>query len=379
MHTICVISDNQKHFNYFYNQFSNLPLHFSWMHGVDMALKYIPVEKPALILLVDESVQKLVEWIQLYKHKGLSVPFVCFTRALDWTSRETLWKLGAADVIRLPLIRTELEYILRALAITIRPKSEPGFGQIRGRLDDMNLLDLIPVFESGKKNGVLVLENGAQKGEIEFNHGKIVNAVFQDSDPLEAMCILSGWSGGRYYANPDKQKRRERILLTNQQVVWECQNYLNTIDNLLRKLPAQNAVLFSAPDLAYEELNPQDRTFLLNFKNGFTIQNFLNEYTGNVRFILQKISLWVNKKWLIHESEYRALIQSIEARESRSAIGKTLKRIFGKNRNAGPAVNPDLNDPSGNEELTDQPAVKKPYEFTDFDIVKRFINALEEA
>lgn len=379
MRTIFVVSENQNYFNYFYRSFSNLPVHFTWVGGMETAFKYIALEKPALLFLVSKTLERLVEWIQIYREQKYDIPFACFTRSLDWTNREMLWKMGAVDVVRLPVERNEMEYILQALARGLQPETADKKNQIKGRLADFRLIDLIQTFENRKKNGVLILENGIRKGEVEFYNGKIVNASYNESDPLEAINIMAGWTSGFFFTQFDKVKRRERIVLNNQQVILECQNYLNAITGLLSKFPPVTDILFSEPDLDYDEIGPHDRTVLLKFKSGLSIQQFLDDYIGNVKFILQKFELWFNKNWLLSEAVYEEKIRRIKEHGTKSAFSKTLRRIFGKQTDTPFNLN---NTGWRSPEITESSLFpgesKKKYRFSNFELIRRFLIAMEE-
>ena len=110
------------------------------------------------------------------------------------------------------------------LVVSIDVDKSPEINTVEGRLEDFSLVHLIQTFEEGKKSGILLLEDGIKKGEVEFIDGNLVNAVYYNIDPLEAVTIMSAWKTGHFKAKQGKTSHRKRIALTNQQMyqLYQC-------------------------------------------------------------------------------------------------------------------------------------------------------------
>lgn len=332
MKDIYVISPREEQFNLFYANFRHLPIHFSWSNDPGTALKYVELEQPSFVFLVNEDLKLLLEWIERYQNFNLDIPFLCFTSFSCRMDCNDLWKHGAIDVIFLPINKKELEYILSALVRSIEIQKGPEIDLAEGRLDDFNLIHLIQTFETGKKSAVLVLEDGIKKGEIEFTNGAIVNASYSNRDPLEAITIMSAWRQGTFRAKQGSVGYKKKINLTNQQIIMECLNYISTQEILLNKLPATDEILYASPSLNFEELSPRDRNQLLAFKDGNNLKEISQMFTGNLNQLLKKIEGWLDKKWLVKREEYEVLKKKLSEEEEVSALKRVMQKVFKKDK-----------------------------------------------
>jgi len=376
MNTILILSPEQAHFDMFTAHYGHLPIHFSWARNLDQAVKYIDLEKPTSVFLLASHIESLAEWIETLKNNSPDIPFVCFSGALDWVDREMLWKSGARDVIRLPLGRKEMEFILRS--ITIKPKgSETDVSKgIRGSLADFGVIDLIRTFETSGRSGTLYLINGAQNGQIEFDKGKVVNAEYLSCDPLEAVTVMSAWGQGQVYSRFDKHKRRRKIMLENAQVILECRNYQKMRAEMLRKLPPANKKIFTAPNLAFEEFGPNDREWLQKFSNGYSLDQAQAEFSGNLNFLLKKFLFWYEHHWLMDEETYHLQQAKLLAEKRRSIFRRIMGRIFSSKKEANEEVLAVSEELEEDDVLLE--AVKKPYHFNRLELLASFRQALEE-
>ena len=378
MNTILIVSANQADFNMFNTCYGYLPVHYSWARNPDEALKYIDIENPTHIFLVSDKIEVIMDWIEMLRTNSVRTPFVCFTKKLEWTARDMLWKSNALDIFEFPANRKELGYILRAYTLGGQEQARPMADHIRGNLSDFNVIDLIHTFEKSENSGTLVLENGAKRGTIEFEKGQICNAEFRDVDPLEAVIIFSTWDEGVFHAKFDKQKRRRKIMLENEQVVLECRNYQDEQKELLQKLPDNDVKLYTAPDLEYEEFGPKDRQWFQKFKNGLSLAELSQEYAGNQNFMLKKILLWLEHNWLMDEATFRGKQERIQAEQKKSVFKKWTSRVFHTSKKKKQVEQEMPSNEMETEDFLEQ-SVKKPYLFTDFQLIHSFQTSMEEA
>ncbi len=325
MNTIFIVSADKKYFNLFATNFGHLPIHFAWARGMDEVLKYADIEQPAYLFFISRDLETMADLIADYRKLPISVPFVCFTRELDYPARSMLWQSGAIDIISFPIARKELEYILKSFLVTMKETQEAD-EQLTGRLEDFSLIELIQTFQNSGKSGRLVLESGSRRGEIEFNNGKVVNATYPNCEALEAVTVLSTWTQGRFYGRFDKEKHPRKIVLDNEQVIAECINHQKELNDLYKELPQLDETLYTDPDIEYEEFGAKDRKLMLKFWEGYTLQQLLNEFDGNVNTLLKKIKFWLERHWLLTSEQYEKRKAQIEARQRRSMF----KKLFGK-------------------------------------------------
>ncbi|MGD9488505.1 MAG: DUF4388 domain-containing protein [Calditrichaceae bacterium] len=375
MKDVFVISDNQENFNLFYANYGHLPIHFSWAGEIDDALTYLKAEKPSFLFLVLDQLDLLLAWSGELKAKFQDIPLICFIGRLDRAGRKSVRDAGAKEIIQLPMNRSELEKILISI---MHDETESGEkdDQTQGSLEDFNLIDLLQSFEEGKKNGVLILENGPRKGDIEFNKGKVVNARFQSREPLESITIMSTWFKGQFTAKLDSKRRRERVNMTTQQITFECMNYLNLQEQLFSNLPDRSARFYTAPDMDYEDIGPSDRQILLTFKDGFTIDDILEIYIGNTNLLLERVDKWIRKKWLLRKADYDIHLKEIRDYEKMSGLQKFINKVFTRvDEDEKSAKKVSRKDKSN--DITQIPVVRQEYLFDNRELLISFIIALE--
>ena len=330
MNTIIIIAEKQDEFTLFSSNFSHLPVHFSWNKSMSDALDNLELEQPFILFAVSREKERLLEWLTTYGSSKFQIPLVAFTGSVDWADREMLWKTGVSDIVELPRSRKELEYIIRAFLIRPGENQSDSAVEIQGQLHDMNVLDIIRSFTSGGKSGTVVLSEGPSKGQLEFNKGKLVNASLAECDPVEAVMVMSLWKEGHFSGRFDKGKHKERIILDTKQVIDECLAYKADYKEYLKKLPDWDMVLFTDPDLEYMEFGPKDREILQKFRNGLSLSRFMENYEGSWNFIFKKFILWLDRKWILKEDDYRLLQAREKANARKSPIRKALDKMFSK-------------------------------------------------
>ncbi len=327
MNTIVVVTERQEDFTLFTANFSHLPVHFSWNTSMQDALDEFSFEQPFIVFVVSKDIEQLQGWVQVYDSSKYQKPLVVFTGSLEWTERDMLWRSGVSDIVELPRSKKELEYILNAFMVGAVSSGKKD-NEMQGRLQDLSITDIIDTFDKSSRSGFVLVENDTQKGQLEFYNGKLVNATLPECDPLESVCVMATWEEGVFFSRFDRDKHKERILLDNDQVILECKNYKKSYKQYHNQLPEKTTPLYTDPDLAYEEFGPKDRKIMQQFRNGLSLEDFLRGYTGSLNFILKKIILWLDRKWLLTEDDFRLLKARLKAEERRSAIGKLFDKIF---------------------------------------------------
>ena len=379
MQDVFIVSTEEEQFNLFYGNFRHLPIHFSWAKDIDSALKYFELEHPAFVFLICDDIDMLLNWVEKYNNNKIKIPFLCFTGYTHKEKSKDLWAAGAIDIIFLPMNIKELEYTLKTLVISIEVDKSPGLDIAEGRLEDFNLIHLIQTFDEGKKSGILLMEDGIKKGEVEFLDGQVVNAVYSNRDPLEAVTIMSAWKKGQFKAKQGKPTRRKRIALVNQQIIMECLNYISIQEKLIKSLPTKNEMLFPSPLINFEELSPRDRNQLLSFKDGNTLEGVMEMFTGNLNQLLRKMDKWIEKKWLVRKNEYDAILKKMKDEENKSSFKKMIEKMF--------EITKSSDEPKFFEakysylERTDivQTVTKKNNQFKNFERVGEFLKLVEES
>ncbi|MBD3226009.1 MAG: DUF4388 domain-containing protein [Caldithrix sp.] len=374
MKHFALIGEREKDFYIFYNHFNHNDIHYSWINSADNITKVIVDEKPDIAFVIGDDLEQMLQWVQAIKDAYYKIPFVCFIPHFEWKKRETLWQAGASELVQLPVMKKELEHILNTF-IPLKTEPYKNDPSIVGSLEDFRLLDLIQAFEEADKTCVIELEKNVQKGKIYIKNGRIIDAVHQSKDPLEAIKILSTWITGTFKVSELTEYHKQRLHLDNQQILLECLNTINDLQKIRKELPAPNRLYYASPVIDYEELGPSDRQAVLKFKKGLSINDFLEIVPDNPVKMIQKIIKWLKQEIIVNEARFEQLTEKLEREQAQSGFVKMVNRLLGK-RGQEFAVSQQS---SGNEE-NDQKIERleiKDAMFLDKQRLERFKNFLE--
>ncbi len=330
MKDIFILADQEEYFNQFYSYFSLQPFHFSWASRVDETIKLLSIEKPAYIFLVTKNIEIMTDWLTILKNGDYNIPFICFTAHITAEERKMLWDHGALNVIQLPIHKVELEKVLKFLLLNNEQTKVNGSNkELEGSLEDLNLIDLIQIIQDEKRTCKLVLEKGNKKGEIEFNKGKVVNARYNNENPVLAVKIMSHWMKGRFSIQPSTRSFIKRVKLTNQELILECLDHINKQNELMNRITHKEELLYTKPGLSYEDIAPFERNNLLKFKNGYTIKELVDNYSGDGIVLLQHVMKWLRTNTLLTNEEYEKRLKGVQDLESMSGFKKMMNKIMG--------------------------------------------------
>ncbi len=134
-----------------------------------------------------------------------------------------------------------------------------------GKLEEVPLPDLLQLFHTSKKNGVLVVTN-TQEGRIYLRQGKVNYAVIDDNHelgPQKSFNRIITWEVGEFELRPpDNQEFMVELDSSTEGLLMDALRQLDEMRRIQGDLPAPDATLtlavpMNAPlrDLAPEELD----------------------------------------------------------------------------------------------------------------------------
>jgi Domain of unknown function (DUF4388) len=372
MKEVFIVSENEDIFTMFSKTLSYLPVHFSWVGDMDNAEKQFRTEKPDFVFFAVYKLTLLHNWVARYKSFKLRIPFLCFISKIGWEKRELLWMAGAAEVIELPKLKKEFKQIVETVLVS--SIDEDNDAKLSGSLNLLNVINLIQTFEDGKKNGVIELISKNRMGQLQFYKGKLVNAIYNNSDPIEAVLAMSLWRDGLYTVTYDKIRHNHRIKLDNRQVIKECQDHILNHEKILSALPDKETVLYASPTIDYEELGAKDRANLLYFKFGKSINEFIENDSDGMLAFLKEIDSWIDKGALVGKEEFQAQQLKIKEEKNKSGVKKLFGKIFSKKEESqSPAPGMIKKNKDSGEDYSE----KKVYMFDRFNLLAEYAEILE--
>ena len=116
-----------------------------------------------------------------------------------------------------------------------------------GSIEEVPLPDLLQLFGTSKKSGVLVVRTDDDVGKIYMRKGLIYFVVINDLDdvpPLKSMFRMLSWQKGLFDLDPpDEREFPNEINVSVQEVLMEGLRQMDEFNNLRDKLPDLHAKL----------------------------------------------------------------------------------------------------------------------------------------
>ncbi len=112
----------------------------------------------------------------------------------------------------------------------------------QGSLAELHLPDIIQLISVSGKTGVFHLTDGALKGEIYLNEGKIVHAQMEDTSGEEAVYALAIWRQGEFRFDPAPATEVRTITKSNTNLLMEAARRLDEWRVLSKKIPSTDLV-----------------------------------------------------------------------------------------------------------------------------------------
>jgi hypothetical protein len=112
----------------------------------------------------------------------------------------------------------------------------------QGSLAELHLPDIIQLISVSGKTGVFHLTDGALKGEIYLNEGKIVHAQNEETSGEEAVYALAIWRQGEFRFDPGPATEVKTITKSNTNLLMEAARRLDEWRVLSKKIPSTDLV-----------------------------------------------------------------------------------------------------------------------------------------
>ncbi len=151
-----------------------------------------------------------------------------------------------------------------------------------GSIEEVPLPDLLQLFGTSKKSGVLVVRTDDDVGKIFMRKGLIYFVLINDLDdvpPLKSMYRLLSWQKGLFDLDPpDEREFPNEINVSVQEVLMEGLRQMDEFNNIKDKLPDLHAKLVLTSPLVppLRDLKPEELDVIQlahNFGHLETIMN----------------------------------------------------------------------------------------------------------
>jgi pSer/pThr/pTyr-binding forkhead associated (FHA) protein len=137
-----------------------------------------------------------------------------------------------------------------------------------GSIDELPLVDLLQLFATSKKSGVLVVQHDDDVGRLFLRKGQIAYATINDNieiGPLKSVYRLLTWETGTFeMQGPDDREFADELTLSTEAILMEGMRNLDEIRRLRPQLPPPTARLTIPSPLIppLKDLNEKELTVL---------------------------------------------------------------------------------------------------------------------
>jgi len=152
-----------------------------------------------------------------------------------------------------------------------------------GSIEEVPLPDLLQLFGTSKKNGVLVIRTDDDVGRIYLKKGNISFAIINDLDdvpPLKSVYRMLTWQKGLFDLDPpDDREFPNEVNMSVQEILMEGIRQLDEFNRLKEELPELNSRLIMSTPLIppLRDLKPEELDVLQLAHNYGHLETLLNK------------------------------------------------------------------------------------------------------
>ncbi len=207
--------------------------------------------------------------------KTKSIPLIFLTNQREIQQRVRGFELGAKDYLVKPLhVKEVIAHIRMVLRRLERRKTEQleTYMKFSGRLDQLNLADLIESFGVERKTGILTMSNGRRTGQVYFREGAVINASLGDIKQESAIYQMLPWNRGYFNMVFKDVDVPDEISISNLGLLLHGIKRLEIREKLIEQLSSPKTSFIITP--TFKMLIDKKRV------NG-EITNFVKLFDGN--------------------------------------------------------------------------------------------------
>lgn len=134
----------------------------------------------------------------------------------------------------------------------------------QGSLADLALPEIVQLVSSSSKSGCFHLTDGASKGQVFLQEGRIIHAQVEDLAGEEAVYQLAIWNKGEFFFETGATTAAQTITKSNTNLLMEAARRLDEWKVLQKKVPSMDLVPeFVIPDTKEGQINLNTSEWLI--------------------------------------------------------------------------------------------------------------------
>ncbi len=229
---ILIVDNNQNDIQFLQQRFREARLTSLVATSSDEAWEIIT--KTNISLIISESVIKPQDGFDLCGKlrndpARAHIPFIFLSRSDSAEQINKAFEVGADDFVSKPyrsevLMAKVRRFLAKSKASEAKQAKKEKVAAVvgvSGNLKEIPLPDLVQLFATGRKNGVLTLAQNGEEGSVFLEGGEIINANFKGMTGEKAFYQLIRWEEGTFSLNPDAQLPKREIFAPTPHLIME--------------------------------------------------------------------------------------------------------------------------------------------------------------
>ena len=228
LYTVLVVDNDEQMINVIKMAVSKMGYEVITATKVEDALDYLAIQLPDLIIS-DISMPGIsgLEFCQMIRRDANTrhIPFVIVSSKSRVEDKVAGLKAGADDYITKPFNTKELSARLSMLFKRVEKAQQAALvarKSTKGSLAQINLVDLLGIFEMTQKTGLLTISHDNYAGSMYLENGNIVHCTLHDTEGEEAFLNLLRWNeDGEFEFTPAIKPVKKTITGNTHSLVME--------------------------------------------------------------------------------------------------------------------------------------------------------------
>jgi len=242
-----------------------------------------------------------------------NIPMIFLTNQRDVQQRVKAFQLGAKDYLVKPLhvkeVIAHIRMVLRRIK-KLHAAETKQYQKLSGKLQEVNLADLIENFSIDRKSGILTINNGNDiTGHIYFRDGIIINASLGNFSPENAIYQMLPWKNGYFnmlFKEVDDIK--DVVSISNLGILLEGYKRIEHREKYLQMFPSSDTVFklsASFKEIITKKSIPDDiREFIALFDGERTILDIIDSSSMDDLKTLERLSRLYNHGFIEIASDH---------------------------------------------------------------------------
>lgn len=226
------------------------------------------------------------------------IPFIFLTGRIEMDEKLQALQGGVEDYWLKPFDIEEIGIRLRRMLQKARMA-----GDVRGKLSEIPLPDLLQSLAAGNKSGVLRLSRSGRYGIIYIDQGRIIDAEFEDLVGKTAIYCLVNWcmDGGNFNFHSQLVERNTAIKQSIQGILMEAMRRRDEELRLIEQLPPGDVFMSvnieDNPEFFSSDFSDETMRILQLFDGTHSLSECLHCLQGDLETIQTVVAL--NKAGLL--------------------------------------------------------------------------------